>query len=197
LTSLFGPDGRASQAGLSATLRDHGLGNWKPEVAEKLLRIVHIGAFLTGLLAASGQRLFWMSDHDAICANSVQHQYALKLFAQILPLYTASDCHFAEFTGAAPFSERHLGTLDLLSITDLAAGAIEHYLTRSDATDLINFEVKDGAQHVLQWLAHDGIGLKKTAIIFRAAADGGLTHATLEIGLLEPPTDVKIINVRV
>ena len=45
-----------------------GLGNWDLAVVEKLMRVVHMAAYLAAL-GADGQKIFWMSDHDSICAN--------------------------------------------------------------------------------------------------------------------------------
>lgn len=196
LSSLFGTDARASQRELVRILHEAGLGTWKLEVAEKLLRIVHIGAFLIGLLAVSGQRVLWMTDQDAICANSTQHEQALALFTRVLRLYTAPGFGLEHFGGAVPFATRDLGTLDLLSITDLTAGSIEHYLTRKDKTGRDMFEVKDGAQHVLQWLAHDSIGMKKMSVVLRPSG-GGIRSGSLEISLADPGHDAKVIPVRV
>jgi hypothetical protein len=50
-------------------LEDMGLGGREPREVEKLLRIVHMVAYLIALLGVDGQKIFWMSDHDAICAN--------------------------------------------------------------------------------------------------------------------------------
>lgn len=195
LTSLFGPNERSSQIELTKVLREHGLGDWKPDVAEKLVRVVHIGAFLVGLLAASGQKVFWMTDNDSICANEELHRYALELFGRSLGLYTEPNCHFPTFGGAAPFKERHLETLDLLSVADVVAGSVEHYLTRKDASTSDDFEVKEGAEKVLQWLAHDGLSLKKMNMIIRPGEEGAVTSATLEFGLIDPPKDVTIVPV--
>lgn len=51
------------------TLKDNNMGEWKSGVVEKLLRICNISAYLVSLLIANGQKVFWMTDHDAIAAN--------------------------------------------------------------------------------------------------------------------------------
>lgn len=194
LTGMFGVNERSAQSDLAQVLGAGGLGDWKPHVAEKLVRIVHIGAFLAALLGASGQKLFWMTDNDAICANPSLHEHALALFARVLPLYTGPDHSFQDFCGATPFAERHLMTLDLLSAADIVASSVEHYLTKRDAEGPVDFEVNAGAEQVLQWLAHDGLGLKKATIIIRPV-EGGIQSATLEFGLIDPPEHATFIPV--
>lgn len=194
LTSLFGVNERSTQRELAKVLSENGLGDWKPHVAEKLVRIVHIGAFLAALLGSPGQKLFWMTDNDAICANQSQHEQALALFARVLPLYTPPKLSFQHFGGAAPFAERHLMTLDLLSATDIVASSVEHYLTKRDNEGPVNFNVNAGAEQVLQWLAHDGLGLKKATIIIRPV-EGGIQSANLEFGLVSPTKHATYIPV--
>ena len=68
-------------------LSDAGLGEWKREVAERLLRLTHLAAFLTALLAHNGQKLFWMTDNDSICPNEDAHKQALTLVDRVLAVY--------------------------------------------------------------------------------------------------------------
>ena len=96
---------------------------------------------------------------------------------------------------AAPFKDRHLETLDLLSITDVVASSIEHYLSRKDASSTPDFEVKAGADQVLRWLAHDGLGLKKMNVIMRPLPDGRIQGGTLEFDLQTPPENLTIIPI--
>jgi hypothetical protein len=70
ISTLFGPLDDPSVPGmLVKLLEDMGLGGREPREVEKLLRIVHMVAYLIALLGVDGQKIFWMSDHDAICAN--------------------------------------------------------------------------------------------------------------------------------
>ena len=195
MISLFGENSKQTQRQMASELKDKGFGDWKPEVAEKLMRVVHISAFLTALLASDGQKIFWMSDHDAICPNEQKHQKMLELFCNVLQVYKAPQCNFHTVGGASPFTERHIATLDLLSLADIVAGSVEHYLTRKNGQADENFDVKQGSDKVLQWLAHDGIGLKKMNMIIRPGDNNTINSATLEFGLIDPPEDVTIIPV--
>jgi hypothetical protein len=195
LTSLFGSNERSTQRELAKALVDNDLGTWKPEIAEKLTRIVHICAFLVGLLASSGQKIFWMSDNDAICANEALHRHMLNLFANSLSLYTDPECYFPTVGGATPFKECDLETLDLLSITDVVSSSVEHYLTKNYDTRSADEKMKPGAEKVIQWLAHDGIGLKKMNVLIQPGHAGKVKASTLEFKLQSPPADATIVPV--
>ncbi|ELV8755246.1 hypothetical protein QNE93_004161 [Vibrio vulnificus] len=145
-------------------LEQAGLGVWKPKVAEKLLRITHIAAYLAGLLANSEQKLLWMTDSDAIASTDKQLDLLLKTFDRILPMYTQEP--FKLLGGAIPFKERSVKMLDLLSCTDIAAGSIEHYFTRK-ARMQDSLTIKEEANLVLEWLGRDGLGLKKKTIMIQ------------------------------
>ena len=80
IQSVFGPQENTTGVRLAQMLAEKGFGTVKPAIAEKTLRIVHTSAFLTTLLGHAGQNIFWMSDHDATCANTEMHNRLLALF---------------------------------------------------------------------------------------------------------------------
>ena len=132
LTSLFGPQGKDTQELIAQALTEAGVAERKTEVNEKLLRVVHLAAFLTGLLAHDGQRIFWMTDNDAIAPNAEMHRKTLILFERVLGIYARKGINFQQLGGAVPFKDRDLQTLDLLSATDIVAGSLDQYLTELD-----------------------------------------------------------------
>lgn len=172
------------------TIESYGFGKWKPAIAEKMLRVVHILGYLIGLFSKDGQNFFWMTDNDAIAPNQEGHMNMLSLLSNTLELYTKNK--FKVFGGAVPFEEKDTSMLDLLSSTDLVAGAIEHYLTRKDK--LVDFSIKEEADVILQWLAHDGIALKKRTTIIRPDGEG-IIGANLVFELNDQPKDVTIIPI--
>lgn len=115
LTTLFGPNEKGTLSELTTVPEAAGLGSWKPDSAEKLLRVVHSVAFLVGLLAESGQKIFWMSDNDTICANEDIHRRALELFSRAVSLYTERDCTFPVFGGQHRSKSASLGILICLA----------------------------------------------------------------------------------
>jgi len=195
LTSLFGPESKATRELIAKTLQQADLGERKPEVNEKLLRIVHIASFLTGLLAHDGQKIFWMTDHDSISPTREMHEKTLALFQRILGMYARQGHTFPLLGGALPFDDRSLDTLDLLSVTDVVAGSLDQYLTQRDSVAIPDIQVKAGCDLVLQWLAHDGIGLKKMNVIMRPGSNRTIEAVTLEFELQNAPQDATVIPV--
>lgn len=195
LITLFGPQEKTTHDQPAELLRSEGLGDRKPQIAEKLVRIVHLTAFLCGLLAHDGHKVFWMTDHDAICANAQLHQQTLNFFNRALLVYKRQGYSFPVVGGAAPFTERNIEMLDLLSVADIVAGSLDQYLTQRDTVAPEDISVKQGCDLVLQWLGHDGIGLKKMNVLIRPGKGGLIEGATLEFALENPPADAKMIPI--
>jgi hypothetical protein len=152
IRTLFGEQSKAAVADRLQVLRDHGFGEWKPQVGEKLLRVTHTAAFLTALLSRENQKVFWMSDHDAIYSTLEVHNRTLTLFARLLDLYARYK--FEMVGGATPFEGHSTDLIDLPSVADLVAGSLAHFLPRRDAAGVEqdNIAVKSGADTVLKWL---------------------------------------------
>ncbi|MEN3793380.1 hypothetical protein [Fulvimarina sp. MAC3] len=198
IPTLFGRQRKAARQELVAELSKYGFGKWKPKPAEKLARVVHIAAYLTGLLAAEKQNVFWMSDHDDICPNPEKHKNALNLFGTVVRNYKREGFQFGQIGGATPFKERSVLMLDLLSAADLAAGSVEQYFSLKEESGNVNFGVKGGSDDVLRWFAHDGVGLKKATILIRQSSEGFVTDDTVEFRLREPPREAPLVlSVRV
>lgn len=178
VVSLFGPQDRSTCKALSTTLEEKGFGALKPRVAEKMLRVVHTSAFLTALLGHEDQKILWMSDHDAICANAEAHNRLLALFNHVLGLYTTKQ--FSRLGGALPFRERSTDFLDLLSAADIVAGTLTQYFTERDSVGEQNACVKEGADKVLVWLGHDGLALKKFCVQIILGNDGTICSGAVE-----------------
>ncbi len=124
ITTLLGPQEKETLTQLSNLIEAQGFGKRNHRVAEKLLRVVHFTAFLTGLLIHDGQKVFWMSDNDAICANQETHKQLLAIFDSVLYIYTRSGCAIPLVGGARPFKPPSLELMDLLSSADVAAGSL-------------------------------------------------------------------------
>lgn len=162
-------------------MKQNDFGEWKPTIVEKLLRVCHVSAYLVALLASKGQKVFWMTDHDAIAANQRLEVYWLKLFGNLLFRYCREKPSF--IGGGRPFQGKHLQTLDLLSSTDIVAGSLEHYFTR---TSNGYEDMKEQVGKVLRWLCHDGILLKKQAVTIMKADTGGVIAGSVNLELADP-----------
>ena len=193
VSSVFGKPGKETSDFLVSTLKENGFGNRKPKVAEKLLRIVHIAAYLTAWLSTENQNLFWMSDNDEIVPNSERTKQTIQLFQNVLQLY--SPHKFGTIGFATPNQMSDVGNLsDYLSITDLAAGAVEGYMTRIEKND--GRLQKPAATTIFNWLGRPGVGLKKhTMIIKPDPLSDGLSSFELTIKP-EKPKDAILIPIR-
>ncbi|MEJ3661582.1 hypothetical protein WD277_11485 [Pseudomonas fragi] len=190
--SLF-VDGRLnSSTVLQEALAKIGMSYLKPAVAEKLFRVTHYLSYLITLLSKDGQKVFWMTDNDAIAANTERFQDALSYFCRMLGHY--SDKRYALVGGAVPFEEKDSSFLDLLSIPDLVGGAVENYLTNKAQGGGNAFSIKPGSDVILKWLANQGIGLKKHTMIISKDHEG-VKAATLKFNLVEPLKDSEVVPV--
>jgi hypothetical protein len=186
IPSLFGP-GLETRQKLITTLEEEGYGPATPKVAEKLFRITHIVAFLVALLGHQGQKIFWMTDHDAIGATPAKHTRLLSILTKVLPLYTSKS--FSFLGGAQPFESRALEYLDLLSLADVSGGSIAEILTNIDDVGHEKAHIKEGGQHVLRWLCHDSVTLKKFSMIVRHDANRVVGYGTVNFAARTPIPD--------
>ena len=193
IQSLFGPQDRSTGIALSQGLEKDGFGKLKPRIAEKAFRVVHTAAFLTALLGHQGQKIFWMTDHDAICPDEQADNRLLALFRDVLSLYSSRD--FGLIGGARPFSERSTDYLDLLSATDIVAGSAAQYFTSRDQIGEKSAFVKEGAEKILVWLGHDGLALKKFCVQLTLGDDGMIRFGTVEFRPKQTPDTVTFLPI--
>ena len=191
----FSPTSEDSSNLLEAALQSIGVEGRKPRVNEKLARIVELVAFLAALLGKDGQKVFWMTDHDEISPTNAKHEETLRAFQVLLGVFCRDDQAFSLVGGALPFEQRDLGMLDLLSATDICAGALAEYLTQREMHDPDKIVVKPGCEHVLQWLAHDGVGLKKMNIVIRKGDEASIESAVIKFVQNNPPKNVTIVPI--
>jgi hypothetical protein len=170
IPSLFGPGGSETLHRMADTLETCGYGAVTSKVGEKLFRIVHCIAFLIALLGHPGQKIFWMTDHDAIGETPERHIKLLGILNAVLPLYTTKS--FGLLGGARPFTPRACEFLDLLSVSDIAAGAIAQCLSSIDTLGHQNAQIKQGGEYVLRWLCHNSVTLKKFAMTVKRLPSG-------------------------
>lgn len=160
IKTVFGDINKRISQDYVDLIKSNGLGSRKPEVCEKVLRITHIASYLIGLFAKEGQKIFWMTDDDSIAPNDTKTKDTLNLFCSILPLY--APYKFEVIAGATPFKEKNIEHLDLLSITDLVAGALEGLFSNTEEQGL-----KEGVEKIINWLGYDGMLKKRTTMIRR------------------------------
>ena len=64
------------------------LKRWKPNVQERLLRVLHLSAFLLSGLSVADQDVLWIIDEDDIAANVTMLTDLTALFARVLSSYS-------------------------------------------------------------------------------------------------------------
>lgn len=182
ITSILGLNEKNTYKLLIEELKKAGLGEWHGETAEKMQRIIGTISYFVNLLVPSGKQIFWMTDNDNIVANSK----LLKSIGDIFnnAVHQFKDVNYPLVGYATPFEK---GTdplfIDLLSISDLVAGAVEHYFTRKTILD--DLTISEGANKILKWLSLQGLGLKKLSLIVRSENEA-FTGSLVDFHLTEP-----------
>jgi hypothetical protein len=153
---------------------------WKPKSLHKLLLSIHVVSLLAAGLAAEGQDLDWYTDEDEIAPNVPRLYDACEFFARISSHYLSHNMRHFRF-GTAKSDDGTLRLEDLLSLPDLAAGAISELIgtyCRAKIKILpslmlpIPGSVSDKSRHITSWLAHSGGGLKKLVYTFEPGEGG-------------------------
>ena len=191
IPSLFGLGDPETLRRMAEALEQAGYGVVASKVGEKLFRIVHCIAFLVALLGRPGQMIFWMTDHDAIGETPERHTKLLGILNAVLPLYTTKS--FSFLGGARPFTPRACEFLDLLSVSDIAAGVIAQCLSSMDTLGHQNAQIKEGGEHVLRWLCHNSVTLKKFAMTVKRLPNGDVGSGPINFGARAPMTDELFI----
>lgn len=119
--TLFDSSNRSSQS-------DYLLTDWKPNVRERLLRILHLSAFLLSGLSAPGQEVLWFIDEDEIASNVDQLTQLTTLFATISSNSLSHGLGHMK-CGTAKSDDGTLSLEDLVAICDFAAGAFSEIAT--------------------------------------------------------------------
>lgn len=192
LKTVFGASLKTTFAQLEKIFWENDLGEWKGKTIEKLLRVCHPIAICTAILTVSGQKFIWMSDHDSINEDGNSHNFChtQKVFMNILRMYTSNEY---EIYGFAKSFKKSAMTADLLSLTDLSAGAFqdllkEHYTESRE-------EVNEQKNEVIKWLGREGLSLRKFNFVIRPDGDfwsyGQVDIKDKEKKIVEIPIYVK------
>ena len=169
---------------------------WKPQVWEKLIRVALFGSVLVGGLCRPGQNLHWITDDDEIVPNEEFQTDASRVIGAILHQYCAEE--MGEFAlGIAGRFDDERRAEDLVSIVDLAAGAIAENLTalsedRVPKSSNLSLPTpnRTSTKTVLihAWLSEVRVPLKKILCLVRPAGPGKrlLSFGSPVIGVAPP-----------
>ena len=195
--SLFGPNSPNTLLEITQKLEKQGCSYWKPEIAEKLFRVLHVVGYFVGLLSKENHMVFWMSDKDAIIANDKQLGGAGNVLGALVKTYTPHKIgrigFGPEFSKADRSANASKDICELLAITDLVAGAVEDLYSKSKTQN--EPLVKRGAEIVDQWLCHQGILCKKLIIAFNAVGSENVITSVLSFKHKEIPDNVTLVPV--
>ncbi|WP_405117629.1 hypothetical protein MHB43_17760 [Paenibacillus sp. FSL H8-0317] len=189
---MFGENNKNALKELSKMFEQNNLGKWSPKNAEKVQRIIGTMGYLTHLLIPNGKNFFGMTDDDSIMANDRMSTAAANMFSNVLNSLEEKR-EYSTIIYANPWEK---GTdpvfLDILSLSDLVAGSLEHYYTNKGKTGNVSFN--EGANEVLGWLANHGVMLKKQTLLI-GFKDEHYRYGFVDFNLAEPLENVRYINV--
>jgi hypothetical protein len=179
IKGTFGLDITDNKDKLYKDLNDSGLNVWKEKVLIKLLYIINTICYFAKLLAVRGQNLFWMTDNDAIVANSNQEAACNNILTGTMNYFTGED-FFKTLNFAKPFLDNTpYDFISLLSMPDLVAGALSDYFmyTNDINTPMIS---KDETDLILDFISRQGILLRKYSIMFNYEPEKQYSVGSLE-----------------
>ena len=140
-------------------LKKAGLGNWKPHIAEKVLRILHFQALLVYGLSRPGQKYLWMTDRDAITNNI---ELLGELLQRVFNIYAGHG--FSPFGYAEPLGDLSNPYRDYLSVPDLVGGAMLELIRNQHGDYDPDLEgqtlVQEKSAKILKWIATRNSSLK-------------------------------------
>lgn len=150
------------------------LERWKPNVQERLLRVLHLSALLLSGLSAPGQDLLWIIDEDDIAANVPQLTDLTHLFARVLSSYCSHTLGHIRCSTTGIADDGSLVLEDLAAIADLTTGALGELCTGFIADDLFprkglvtplpgNLTWK--TKLIASWMATPGFSIRRHSII--------------------------------
>jgi hypothetical protein len=169
-----------AQENAATVLAKEGYGDWKPEIAEKLLRIVIFQGFFSAALTGQHHRYVWITDRDAIAETPDK-------LAQLGEIFNRIIAHYCQWTfrelgyGTELTDEKTHPVNDLLSITDLIAGAALEYFDSQEAHGSGEEQVQVKSDIILRWVADDSQSLRRLFIKIQPADSGGLAMSIVKL----------------
>ncbi|WP_263351330.1 hypothetical protein [Acidicapsa acidisoli] len=177
--TVFGQSKQDTHPYIQKQLAELKLGRWKGEIAEKVLRVCHSIALFTALTTHANQKLLWYCDDDAINQDAQERSFedTQNIFVRTLGMYCKHDFELIGF--AKSFTDKtHLD--DLLSIPDLAAGAVQDIL-HAHTTGDDNVPGGSEKEALIRWIASQGKFLSKITLQISPLPGGQLGSGVVHI----------------
>ena len=182
IDSLFEPDGWTEFASQEPDI----FGIYKRPSLEKFMRIVHFGSFFCAGLAGTNQDILWISDEDDILPNDKRILLVREIIAGISGSYFNSKMgHLRYGVSRSPQNQK---TEDLLSIADLAGGAIADHLTdihnnmshlQRNIITIGSTKLPNKAKLILSWFMEKGKPFKR--LLFYLGIDDTTKKYTIKL----------------
>jgi hypothetical protein len=178
--SLFTSEGDLEQRDLLLSL-------WKPATQERLLRIIHLSAFLLSGLSAPDQDLLWIVDQDEIAANAVQLTQLTEVFGRVLSSYSTHSLRHIR-CGTTLSDDGSLALEDLAAIPDLTAGALSEICTNfvdesafpvPGIISPLNRRLSWKSRLIASWMAHEDMPLRRYTCIIELRQKSTKTRVTM------------------
>jgi len=145
------------------------LQSWKPAVRERLMRVLHLSAFLMSGLCLHRQNVLWVIDEDEIASNVDQITHLAHLLAQVYS--SVCDTPLGHLRCATAKSDDGTRSLeDLIAYCDLAAGTVCEIVTamagshqRLQQTIMAPLPpfLSWKSRYICSWLAYDQSPLRR------------------------------------
>jgi hypothetical protein len=147
----------------ATVLASEGYGEWKPDVAEKLLRIVHFQGLFSAALTNPDHRYLWITDRDAITETPDKLARLGEIAGNVINHYC--PWKFRAFGyGTEMTDEKTHPVNDLLSIPDLIAGAALEYSDSEENYGRGAEQVQPKSDIILRWAADNSTPLRRLFI---------------------------------
>ncbi|MCA9210778.1 MAG: hypothetical protein KDA55_20605, partial [Planctomycetales bacterium] len=179
---------------------DPAFDGWRPGPIERAMRIVHFASTLVRGLSCAGQDVWWFTDQDEIAANDDRLGLFVTLFATIASHYLPHTLrHLRISTTRSDTGRRDIE--DLVSVADLAAGALQEALDGGNAGLLVenpSIFLPSGqplsrkARHIMDWFADNTRPLRRLTLVIDAPLVDGLRvtalrfHGSRDVDIREP-----------
>lgn len=162
---------------------------WKPHVAEQLMRVVHLSTFLLSGLSIENQNIFWITDEDAIAANTTQLTQVARLVGRVASQTMGHNFGHLR-CGTTQSDDGTLWLEDIASICDLASGSIGEILTamkgshaslQAHVASPVPKNLSWKARAIMAWQAHERSRLKRMTCLL----DLSTTSSKMKVGTVK------------
>jgi hypothetical protein len=165
------------------------LAQWKRPVQERLLRVLHLSAFLISGLCSPKQNVLWIIDQDEVASNVEQLTRLTSLLGTVVSHSLTHDLGHIR-CATAESDDGSLSIEDLLSYCDLAAGAV------CEVTTTMAGGRRNLQEHIVALLP-SGLSWKaRTILSWLAASSGKLRQLTclIEFGRGSPAIRTQFLR---